>query len=135
MPLSLDLHQWSDLALLVLRCAVAAIFWVHGRSKAGMWKMQPGPQMPAPMLNLMRTLSIAEPLGALAMLAGLLSQLAAVGFILVMGGAIYMKRKAWKTPFMSQTSTGWELDLLVLASAFTLLILGPGAYSLQALLG
>lgn len=134
MTLSLDLHQWSDLALLVLRCAVAAIFWVHGRSKAGMWKMQPTPQMPAGMIGLMRTLSIAEPLGALAMLAGLLSQLAAVGFILVMCGAIYMKRKSWKTPFMSQTTTGWELDLLVLASSLTLLILGPGAYSLQAFL-
>lgn len=133
MLLAFDLSRWSDLALLVLRLAVASIFWVHGRSKAGMWKMQPGPQMPSGMLNLMRTLSIAEPLGALSMLAGLGSQLAAVGFMLVMGGAIFMKIRAWKTPFFAHDKTGWELDLLVLAASFALLILGPGAYSLQAM--
>src|SRR5689334_117088 len=125
MSLSLDLHQWSDLALLVLRVAVAAVFWVHGRSKAGMWKMQAGPQMPAPMLGLMRTLSIAEPLGALSMLTGVLSQLAAVGFILVMCGAISMKMRVWKVPFMANDKTGWELDFLLLASSIALLILGP----------
>lgn len=134
MFLALDLHRWSDLALLVLRLTVAAIFWVHGRSKAGMWKKQAGPDMPAPMLNLMRTLSVCEPLGALAMLAGLGSQLAAVGFILVMAGAINMKIRVWKVPFFAHDKSGWELDLIVLAASFALLILGPGAYSLQALL-
>jgi uncharacterized membrane protein YphA (DoxX/SURF4 family) len=130
----LDFSRWSDLALLALRIAVAAIFWVHGRSKAGTWKAQPSPQTPAPMLNLMRTLSVAEPLGALAMLTGVLSQFAAIGFMLVMGGAIYMKIRLWKTPFFAHDKTGWELDLLVLAASFALLILGPGAYTLLSLL-
>lgn len=134
MPLTFDLSQWSALALLVLRAAVASIFWVHGAAKAGTWKMQPTPVVSAPIISAMRALSIAEPLGALAMLAGILSQLVAVGFILVMCVAIVMKIFVWKTPFMSQTSTGWELDLMVLAASIVLLILGPGAYSLQGLL-
>ncbi len=129
-----DLSRWSDLALLALRVTVAAIFWVHGRSKAGMWKAQPSQQLPAPMLNLMRTLSVAEPLGALAMLTGVLSQLAAIGFMLVMAGAMFLKIRVWKTPFFAHEKSGWEFDLILLAAAFVLLILGPGAYSLQALL-
>ena len=134
MSLSFDLHQYYDLALLALRIGVASVFWVHGRSKAGMWKMQPGPQLSAPMLNLMRTLSIAEPLGALATLTGFLSQLAAIGFILLMCGTLFMKIRVWKTPFMAHDKTGWELDLLMLAASIALLIFGPGAYSLQAFL-
>jgi uncharacterized membrane protein YphA (DoxX/SURF4 family) len=129
MFLIFDLHQFSDYALLILRIALAAIFWVHGRSKARMWKMQPGPQLPAGMLNLMRVLSIAEPLGALATLAGNLSQLAAIGFIILMCGVIYMKIRVWKTPFTAHDKTGWELDLLTLAASIALLILGPGAYT------
>lgn len=134
MSFTLDLHSWSDLALLVLRVAVAAVFWVHGRSKASMWKAKPGPQLSAPMLNLMRTLSIAEPLGALSMLTGILSPFAAIGFILVMCGTNFMKIRVWKIPFMAHDKTGWELDLLMLAASIALLILGPGAYSLQAFL-
>lgn len=129
-----DLSRWSDLALLALRITVAAIFWVHGRSKVGMWKAQPSQQMPASMLNLMRTLSVAEPLGALAMLTGVLSQLPAIGFMLVMASAMFLKIRVWKTPFFAHDKSGWELDLILFAAALVLLILGPGAYTLQALL-
>src|SRR6266702_6802805 len=43
------------------------------------------------LLSLLRVLSIAEPLGGLATLTGLLTQAAAAGFILVMLGAIRLK--------------------------------------------
>jgi uncharacterized membrane protein YphA (DoxX/SURF4 family) len=124
MPLPIDFPAW----------AVAAIFWTHGRSKAGTWKRTADAQMPAKMLTLLRTLSVCEPLGALSTLFGLLSRLAACGFILLMCGVIFMKTHVWKTPFMARDKTGWELDLLTLAASIVLLIFGPGAYSLDHLL-
>lgn len=101
-----------------------------------MWKMQPSEQMPASMINTMKLLSICEPLGALAMLGGLLVQPAAFGFILVMLGAMQMKMTKWKTPFKSDSTTGWEFDLLILAASILLLLTGAGAISLDhAILG
>jgi putative oxidoreductase len=129
------LQSYSDAGLFVLRLAVAAVFWVHGTSKKGMWKAQPSPQMPAKMISLMRLLSVAEPLGALAMLSGFLTQLAAVGLGIIMIGAINLKKNVWKVPFNAQDKTGWEFDMLILASCVAILLAGPGAWSLDRLLG
>src|SRR5437762_8637321 len=83
-----SLNQFSDWSLLTLRLGVGTVFLVHGNQKRAMWKMQPSAQLPAGLLSLLRVLSIAEPLGGLATLVGLLTQAAAAGFILVMLGAI-----------------------------------------------
>ena len=99
-----------------------------------MWKAQPSAQMPAQMIGVMKLLSICEPLGALAMFAGLLVQPAALGFSLVMLGAIHLKRSKMKVPFKSDTSTGWEFDLLILAASLLLLTIGAGAISLDRLI-
>lgn len=96
--------------------------------------MQPSEQMPAKMINLMRLLSIGESLGALAMLGGFLVQPAALGFAIIMLGAINAKITKWKTPFTAQNTTGWEFDLLILTASIALIILGGGAWSLDNLL-
>ncbi|MEO5927465.1 MAG: DoxX family protein [Patescibacteria group bacterium] len=134
MPFLLALHSYADWGLLALRLALAAIFWVHGRSKAGMWKMQPSAQMPAKTISIMKLLSICEPLGALAMVVGFLTQPAALGFSLIMLGAIHSKKNVWKTPFKADDKTGWEFDLLILAASLFLLLAGAGAFSLDRLL-
>jgi uncharacterized membrane protein YphA (DoxX/SURF4 family) len=85
------LHQFGDWGLLALRLGVGITFLVHGSQKRAMWKMQPSAQMPAGLLSLLRVLSVAEPLGGLATVFGLLTQVAAVGFIVVMLGAIRLK--------------------------------------------
>lgn len=126
-----NLHQYSDYGLLALRIALGIIFLVHGTMKWAMWKMQPSAQMSGGMLNMMRFLSIAEPLGGLAILTGFLTQLAAIGLSLVMLGALYFKITKWKVPFMSQNNTGWEFDLMNLAGLITLLLMGGGAYALD----
>src|SRR5713226_3501318 len=88
-----ELHRLTDWALLVLRLGVGTVFLVHGLQKRAMWKQQPSPQLPASVLSLLRVLSIAEPLGALAVLGGLLTQLGAAGFTIVMLGAIRLKMR------------------------------------------
>ncbi len=125
-------HQANDVGLLFLRIALGMIFWAHGRYKKGTWKMQPSEQMPAPFLAVVRTLSIAEPLGAIAVVLGLLTQAAAIGFCLVMFGALSSKKKQ-NIAFLAENTTGWELDLLVLASSVMLVVSGAGQYSLDRL--
>ena len=81
-----SLHQFSDFALLALRIALGAVFLTHGLGKRKLWSMQPSAQMPAGMLRNLRILSIAEPAGALGMLVGFLTQLAALGLVIAMLG-------------------------------------------------
>ncbi len=77
-------------------------------------------------------LSIAEPLGALATLVGLLTQAAAAGFILVMLGAIRLKVMQLHKGFSGEG--GWELDFLLLVGAIALLFFGAGKFALDRLL-
>src|SRR5437899_2052373 len=83
-----SLHRFSDVALLLLRLALGTVFLVHGLPKRHLWKAQPSPQMPAGMLRNLRILSIAEPAGALGLIFGFLTQLAALGLCVSMLGAL-----------------------------------------------
>ncbi len=127
-----NLHHLSDWALLFLRIGVGAIFLVHGSQKWAMWRRQPSAQMPAGLLSLLKVLSIAEPLGGLAMVAGLLTQLAAAGFAVVMLGAIRLKATQMHKGFSGDN--GWEFELLVLTAAVALFFIGAGGFSLDRLL-
>ncbi len=126
------LHQLSDWALVALRLGVGAIFLVHGTQKRAMWKMSPSPQMPAPFLSLLKVLSIAEPLGALAVLTGLFTQLAAAGFCLDMLGAIRLKSAQMHKGFSGDG--GWEFEFILLVAAFALVITGAGRFGLDRFL-
>ncbi len=125
------LHQLSDWGLVALRLGVGASFWAHGRQKWGMWKMQPSAQMPAGMLSVLRFLSIVEPLGAVALFAGFLTQLAGAGFALIMLGAINLKARQMHKGFTGDG--GWELDFLLLTGAVALFFLGAGRLALDRL--
>lgn len=127
-----DLHQLSDWALVVLRLGVAVIFAVHGIQKLAMWKMQPSAQMPASMLSTLRLLSVVEPLGAVALLIGFLTQPAALGFAIIMVGAIQLKAGRMHRGFAGDG--GWEFDFILLAAAIALVFLGAGGISLDRLL-
>lgn len=121
--------------LLILRLTVGVIFIVHGIQKWALWNMQPSDQMPAMMLNLMKFLSIVEPLGGLALIFGFLTQLAALGLSLIMLGAIFwFKMKVMNIPFAANNTTGWEFDLILLASNIALILNGAGRISLDYLL-
>ena len=127
------LHQFGDIGLIALRIVVAAIFAVHGTHKWAMWKIRPSEQMPAGMLGMLKFLSIVEPLGAVAVFAGFLTQLAAAGLGIIMLGAIGLKVKVMKEPFTDSKNhkVGWEYDLIILAAALALFFFGAGRFSLD----
>ena len=127
-----NIHQLSNWALLALRFGVAISFLVHGSQKWAMWKMQPSAQIPANMLSLLRFLSVAEPLGAVALVTGFLTQLASAGFVIIMIGAIRLKAIQMHKKFSE--AGGWELDFILLAGGIALFFVGAGQLSLDRLL-
>jgi putative oxidoreductase len=126
------LHDLSDWALFALRLGVGASFLAHGIQKSAMWKMQPSAQMPAGMLSILRLLSIVEPLGAVGVLVGFLTQPAAAGLAIIMLGAIRLKAVQMHRGFTGDG--GWELDFMLLAAAVALFISGAGRLSLDRVL-
>jgi putative oxidoreductase len=128
-----SLHQFSDVALLLLRLSVGVIFLLHGLPKRGLWSAQPSEQMPASMLRNLRILSIAEPAGALGLIFGFLTQLAGLGLVIVMLGAIQFLTSQAHRKFKEQHTPGWEFEFLLLIVALSLAIMGAGKYSLDRL--
>ena len=126
-----NLHQCSDCGLIALRVAIGVIFLYHGKMKMAMWGMKPSAQMPAGMISLMKLLSICEPLGAVAVLSGFLTQLACIGLSIIMVGAAVMKSKTMKIPFASSTNTGWEFDFMILAGTIALTFFGAGKWAID----
>ncbi len=84
------------------------------------------------MLSTLRLLSIVEPLGAVALLIGFLTQPAALGFAVIMVGAIQLKAGRMHKRFAGDG--GWEFDFIILAAGIALVFLGAGGISLDRLL-
>lgn len=124
------LRSLENFGLLALRVAVATSFLVHGMQKWGMWSAPPA-EMSSGMVALFRLLAVVEPLGAVAVLLGFLTPLAAAGLGIIMLGAIYFKMFVFGAGF----SGGWELDLVLLSICVALVTAGAGAWSLDALWG
>ena len=114
-----SLYSYNDFALLFLRIIIGAIFLHHGMDKL---KHAHGKYL---------ALGFAEVAGSIGMFTGLLVQPAAIGLSLVMLGATFMKKFRWHMPFVSNTNTGYELDLVILAGSVVILIMGAGAFSLD----
>ena len=120
-----SLTKYSDWALLVLRLAIGAIFIYHGTMK---WNME-DPN------TTMMILKFAEPLGGIALILGVLTQLAALGLSIIMIGAIYMKATGFGQGAFDLLGTfgnggKWEFDLMVLAGCLVLLFMGAGKIAL-----
>ncbi len=120
--------QFADLSLFLLRLMVAAVF---GTSGFGHLK---SPQQRAESLGMSvgftLFLGLAEVAGALGLVAGVLTQWAALGLILVMLGAIYMKVAKWKTGFWGEKSMGWHYDLIFVSMNLVILCTGGGRLAL-----
>ncbi|MBI2620004.1 MAG: DoxX family protein [Ignavibacteriales bacterium] len=129
-----NLTRFSDWGLLVLRVGIGSVFIAHGLLKWGLWSMEPSEHLSASMLWILRILSIAEPLGGLAMIAGFWTSIAAIGMGVVMLGAINMKINTMQLGFIGENTTGWEFDFLVFCAAVCILLVGPGKFSLEKVL-
>jgi len=95
--------NYQNAGLLVLRMITAAIFYVAASYKFPFWSSAPEGTS-AFMLFTTRLLSIAEPLGATAILFGFLTRWAAVGLIIILIGAIYVSQFVSGIGFVMQAS-------------------------------
>jgi len=76
-------------------------------------------------------LGAAELAGALGVIFGVLTQLAAASLILVMLGAIQKKMFLWKTGFWGKHGTdGWHYDLVLLVMNLVIIVTDGGKYVL-----
>jgi putative oxidoreductase len=131
MKLTARLAKWNNVGILVLRLALATIFIVHGLHKWSMWGMEPSAELHASMLTILKILSIAEPLAAIALIIGYLTPVATIGLIVDMLGAINVKMNIAHTPFMDMPGPGWEFEFMILAALICLLLSGPGKISIE----
>ena len=116
----------DDLALFVLRLVVAIVFGASGyfdlkdpvgRSKS----VELSPRAT-------RTLGVAEVLGSLGLVTGVLIQPAAIGLILIGLGAIRKKVFAWKTGFWGEKSSGWHYDLMLISMNLVVIATAGGRW-------
>jgi putative oxidoreductase len=130
-----ELTSLADWGFLGLRIAVGIIFVVHG------WpKITGAPAMAAAFGREGDRLTIAwmtgqglvEAIGGVALILGVLTQLVALAFMIIMIGAIGLKLTLWRTGFMAQQTTGWEFDFVLLFASLLLFLAGPGQLALMA---
>jgi putative oxidoreductase len=62
---------------------------------------------------------------------GVLQQLAAIGLILIMLGAIQKKIFVWHTGFWGEKSSGWHYDLMIVVMCLVVLFTNGGRYALM----
>ena len=127
-PVFPQLLQFSDLALLCLRLLVALVFFVSGLrhardpvGRAASIGASPG---------FTRFLGWAEMAAALGVALGVLTQVAALGLILIMLGAIQKKLFVWHTGFWGEKTYGWHYDLLFVVANLVILTTGGGRFVL-----
>jgi putative oxidoreductase len=122
------LHQFGDVALLLMRLLVGLVFvtsgWSHVKDPVTRGKsigLSPG---------ITRFLGLAEMAGGVGVAFGVLTQLAALGLIFVMLGAIQKKVAVWHTGFWGKHSDGWHYDLLFVVMNLVIATTGGGRYVL-----
>jgi putative oxidoreductase len=130
------LAEFGEWGLLALRVAVGVIFIVHGLPKItggrGMAAAMGGGEAKPIMIGMFTTQGIVEAGGGVLMILGVLTQLVALAFAIIMIGAIILKITQWKTGFYAQQTTGWEFDLVLLAANILLFLVGPGEIAIQS---
>lgn len=124
-----ELNQYSDIAFLILRLAIAAIFIYHALPKLKNAKMM-SQAMGAP-TGMIFLLGLVELVSSLGLIFGIYLQISALLLTIVMIGATGMKMMKWGVPFAAMDKTGWEFDLILLAANIFILVNGGGAVSIQ----
>jgi putative oxidoreductase len=130
-----ELADQSEWGLLALRIGVGVIFIVHGWPKItgarGMAAMMGGGEAKPVLVGVFTIQGVVEAGGGVLLILGVLSQLVVLAFAIIMIGAIFLKVTKWKTGFMAQQTTGWELDFVLLAASLLLFFTGPGEIAIQ----
>jgi putative oxidoreductase len=123
-----QLARFSGLGFLLLRLMVGAVFITSG------WNDLKDYETRARNLGFSEGLTIflgiAEVAGSLGIMFGVLTQLAAIGLIIVMLGAIHRKIFVWHTGFWGEKSFGWHYDLMLLVMNLVIAFTGGGRWVL-----
>jgi putative oxidoreductase len=123
--------HYADWGFLLLRIMTGVVFLSSG------WGHVKAPRERAKSLGLSAGFTLflgcAEILGSLGIIFGVLTQWAALGLILIMFGAIYMKVAKWKTGFWGEKSSGWHYDLIFVVMNLVILLTDGGRFRLMRL--
>ena len=124
-----QLARFTDVALLLLRLMVGLVFVTSGYSHLK------DPEARAKSIEMPKSftifLGIAEVAGGLGVAAGVLTQLAAFGLILIMLGAIQRKISRWHTGFWGEKASGWHYELMFILMNLVIATTNGGAYVLM----
>jgi putative oxidoreductase len=125
-----QLAQFTDIALLLLRLMTGVVFLTSG------WKHLSDPQARSKDIEMSKAFTIllgaAEFAGSLGVIFGVLTQLAAIGLILVMLGAIQKKIFKWHTGFWGKSGTnGWSYDTMLVVMNLVIVTTGGGKFTLM----
>ena len=124
-----QLFRFTDVALLLLRLMVGLVFVTSGYSHLK------DPEARAKSIEMPKSftifLGIAEVAGGLGVAAGVLTQLAAFGLILIMLGAIQRKIARWHTGFWGEKASGWHYELMFILMNLVIATTNGGAYILM----
>ena len=123
-----QLAQFTDLSLLLLRLMAAVIFITSG------WNHLSDPKGRAQSIGMSPAftmfLGAAELAGGLGVAFGVFTQLAAIGLILVMLGAVQRKAFVWHTGFWGEKAPGWHYDLMLILINLVIICTNGGRYVL-----
>lgn len=125
------LAQFEDFGILAMRLVVGLIFFTSG------WNHLKDPAGRAQSIGMSRGftifLGLAESFGSLGVAVGFETQLAALGLILIMFGAIFKKMFVWHTGIWGKHGTdGWHYDLMLLVMNLVILLADGGRFALQS---
>ena len=120
------LEQFADYALVFLRIMVGLEFVDSGYNDFRDPDAR-GRSIGLPK-NVTLFLSFAELLGGIAVILGFLTQLAAIGLVLIMLGAIQKKIFVWKTGFWGKNGLGWNYELILVSMLVVILCTNGGRF-------
>lgn len=123
-----QLFRFTDLGLLLLRLMAGVVFFASGY---GHLKDPAGRSQSIGMTKGFTVfLGLVEVAGSLGIMVGVLQQLAAIGLILIMLGAIQKKIFVWHTGFWGEKASGWHYDLMFVIMCLVILFTDGGRYVL-----
>ncbi len=128
-----QLAQFTDIALLLLRLMVGFVFITSG------YKHLKDPATRSKDIGMSKNFTIflgaAELAGGLGVILGVFAQLAAIGLILVMLGAIQKKIFTWHTGFWGKSGTnGWSYEIMLVVMNLVIVTTGGGSLALTHLI-
>jgi putative oxidoreductase len=122
------LAQFTDYSLVFLRVMAGAVYMNSGYGDL----KDPGARGKSIGMSKAFTifLAAAEIAGGAGLIFGIFPQLAAIGLILIMLGAIQKKIFVWKTGFWGEDGFGWSYDLTLISMLLVILCTDGGSFVL-----